>query len=493
MLTFNAPKQTSLFEIYSELSTLSHDKPHAFLELLKEHFNLSAFIPEPFRTKYYNWLGRDRSITLESTLAALLFMHFLNIPTTALLCTFLTFSSELRDFCLLGQVPNESHFSRFKTQFSEEISLLLDSLSSYATKICAEISDSLPKNHALKDAHKKLIYDTSGTEPRVKENNPKFIQSEIRRYKTYAKTVNNENFNPYAAAYANLPKESSINPNIKLDYLNGHYGYFYKFGALINGFGVPLHIRFYDSKEFTSALPADINLSDPEEAKNKSDNASLRPILQSFAKHHDISQFNVFLADSEFDSYDNFSLLKTLHFEKALIPLNPRNSDTANTDKLPIPYDKNGWPLCPVTKEPMISEGPCRSEGRSLRFKFRCHKSGFTKKGKRVCTCEHPCTDAPSGRMHYIYPDKDFRMYPGIVRGSNEWDTEYSLRAGIERTFSSLKANECVSYPRTLNLASIRADVHLAACTQVITLLLAYSIKKPEFIRSISKVLKFVS
>jgi hypothetical protein len=84
-------------------------------------------------------------------------------------------------------------------------------------------------------------------------------------------------------------------------------------------------------------------------------------------------------------------------------------------------------------------------------------------------------------------------MCPGIVRGSEEWDTEYSFRAGTERTFSSLKANECVAAPRTLNLASIRSDVYLFACTQLITLLLAYSIKKPEFIRSISKVYKFVS
>ena len=104
---------------------------------------------------------------------------------------------------------------------------------------------------------------------------------------------------------------------------------------------------------------------------------------------------------------------------------------------------------------------------------------------------EAPCTDAPSGRSHYVYPDKNFRMYTGIVRGSDEWNSEYALRAGIERTFSSLKANECVANPRTLNLASIRSDICLAACTQVITLILAYCIKKPDFLKSISKLIRF--
>lgn len=479
----------SLLDIYSDVSKLSYEKPHAFLSLLKKHFNLSEFIPQPFHAKYYSWLGRDRSISLESTLAALLIMHFLKIPTTILLCTFLSFSSELREFCLLDQVPHESHFSRFKTQFSEEIHSLLSSLASHAVTICAQISDSLPKNHPLKNAHKKVIYDTSGVKPKVKENNPKFAQGEVKRYKTFAKATGNTELNPYAAAYANMPKEAAANPNIKLDFLNGHYGYFYKFGTLANGFGIPLHIRFYDSPELQSALPTTIDLNHPEDAKNQSDNASLRPILESFSKSHDITQFDQFLADSEFDSYDNFSYLKSLEFKKVLIPLNTRNTKPKSSELPEIPYDEDGWPLCPKTKAPMVLEGPCNGKGRSLRFKFRCPKCSFLK-GKRICSCEDPCTDAPSGRSHYVYPDKDFRMCPGIVRGSEEWNSEYSLRAGIERTFSSLKANECVSNPRTLNLASIRSDVYLAACTQVITLILAYCIKKPEYLKSISKILK---
>jgi hypothetical protein len=150
----------SLLDTYSDLSELSCEKSHAFLSLLKNHFNLSEFIPEPFRAKYYNWLGRDRSISLD--------------------------------------------------------------------------------------------------------------------------------------------------------------------------------IRFYGSPELQSALPDTIDLNSPEDAKNQSDNASLRPLLESFSRHHDVTQFDTFLADSEFDSYDNYSYLKSLGFKKVLIPLNPRNTNPQNSNRNPL-------------------------------------------------------------------------------------------------------------------------------------------------------------
>lgn len=40
------------------------------------------------------------------------------------------------------------------------------------------------------------------------------------------------------------PKFAEANPNIKLDFVNGHFGYFYKFGMLTNGLGIPLSINF---------------------------------------------------------------------------------------------------------------------------------------------------------------------------------------------------------------------------------------------------------
>lgn len=73
-----------------------------------------------------------------------------------------------------------------------------------------------------------LIYDTSGLKPRIKENNPKTLVSEINKQKAYTKSTNKENFNPYAAAYKNMSKFALANLDIRLDFVNGHFGYFFK-------------------------------------------------------------------------------------------------------------------------------------------------------------------------------------------------------------------------------------------------------------------------
>ena len=127
------------------------------------------------------------------------------------------------------------------------------------------------------------IYDTTGLKPKVKENNPKFLASEIKKQSNYKKYLENQgrgkNFDAHKAAYKNLPKTDFANDLIKLDFANGHFGYFYKFGMITNGFGIPLHIHFFD-KAFYNKLPDDFESA--EEQKYVYDNASLFPVLSSF-------------------------------------------------------------------------------------------------------------------------------------------------------------------------------------------------------------------
>ena len=85
--------------------------------------------------------------------------------------------------------------------------------------ICDNINKSLQNNSSYKNNNSKLIYDASGLKPRVKENNPKTIVSEVNRIKSYANDTNNKQFNPYDAAYKNMPKFSNANHNINLDFI----------------------------------------------------------------------------------------------------------------------------------------------------------------------------------------------------------------------------------------------------------------------------------
>jgi len=460
MFSLSKIKQLNLFDQVSELNYLSTKQPVDFLNLLSDHFGLESFIPESFSKHYYSALDRDRNYKLSSILAALILMQIFHIPTNVLLHLFLIFSAEIQEFCgFYGSIPDESYFSRFKTDFEKDIADLFNSLVPNVIDICDKFNDLLLDNSPYKNRNSMLIYDTSGLKPKVKENNPKTLVSEINKQKSYAKATNKKNYNAYAAAYKNMPKFAEANPNIKLDFVNGHFGYFYKFGMLTNGLGIPLSISFFDEDFYSSV---DQEFETPEEQKHAYDNASLKSVVKPFVDNLNSKsdfKFKIFLGDSEFDSYENFALLKQLNFEKVFIPLNSHNQK--NTKINDLEFNTEGIPLCPITKEEFKSEGHCGGKNRSLRFKFTYPKSYRDKKGKCYHTFETSCTDSKSGRMTYVYPDKDFRLYPGIQRNSDEWDKTYKIRAIIERELSCFKFTPCIQSPNTVNTTTMRYNLYL--------------------------------
>lgn len=229
MFCLNQIKQLNLFDQVSELNYLQTKQPVAFLDLLSDTFDLESFIPQSFSNEFYATLGRDRKYKLSSILAALILMQIFHIPTNALLRIFLIFSPEIRDFCkFYDSVPDESYFSRFKRDFEKNIADLFNSMVPEIIDICDNINLSLPENSPYKDLNTMLVYDTSGLKPKVKENNPKTLVSEVNKQKAYAKATDKKGYNAYAEAYKNMPKCTYANPNIKLDFVNGHFGYFYK-------------------------------------------------------------------------------------------------------------------------------------------------------------------------------------------------------------------------------------------------------------------------
>ena len=91
-----------------------------------------------------------------------------------------------------------------------------------------------------------LLFDTSGIEAWVTENNPKYANRIIKQLKTFKKANGLDNsYDPYKAAYSSMPSHSSANPAIRQMYVNGHFCYAYKFGILTNGLGIVRDICFY--------------------------------------------------------------------------------------------------------------------------------------------------------------------------------------------------------------------------------------------------------
>lgn len=474
-------KQLSLADIYADcLDTFDKDKP-GFLSMLEQSINIDSLIPLSFRWNFHAWTGRPREHPLTGFIWALLIQRIFSIPTDSLLIIFLHFSKELREFCGFTKVPDASKFTRFKQKFLPDLRDMFDRLVDLTEPICAEIDKKLAA---------MTIFDTSGIEAYVTENNPKYTDSLIRTMKAWkdAKGLPGS-FDPYRAAYAAMPSCAASEPAVKQLYINGHFCYVYKFGMITNGLGIVRDITFYD-ENFLAAHP-EIEVpkksDSPDEDKSLSDSKALIPTLSSFFARHPLIRPDVFLGDSAFDTVDIYAgLLKDLKFNKAFIPLNAR-SDSKYPDCI---IDDLGRPCCPKDPSlPMKREGS-RSHLRCGRpsMKFVCPKMKWVTedgKAKRRTSCEDPCTDSPCGRMFYVYPEKDLRTFPGTVRGTQEWDDIYKVRTAVERAICHFKDSFLISDRKTRNAQTLHADLLLAGITQLVTVILADKINRRQYIRSL--------
>jgi len=328
--------QVSLSEIYCECAEiLETDKPK-FLTLLEEHIRLEEIIPASFYLHFHSWTGRPREYPLQGFLWALILQKIFAIPRDELLLVFLHYSKELREFCGFDKVPDASKITRFKQDFVEDLQSVFDRLVDMTEPICQII-----------DAAKAdmTIFDSSGIEAYVTENNPKFADRIIRQMKSWAKTMKfDEPFNPYKVAYSSMPTCAHANPEIKQQYINSHFCYAYKFGLVTNGLGIVRHIEFYDKDFFKSTLTLSWRKSLILPTK-----ISL-PTIQNFFAAHPLLTPKTFLGDAAFDEVQIYKDLLTgdtfgenRHFLAAYIPLNQR----AGLEDSDYTINEDGIPCCP--------------------------------------------------------------------------------------------------------------------------------------------------
>ena len=464
--------QMSLLDTYNDVcKTMENNKPK-FLALLEKHIDFRELIPAPFIWAFYRQLGRPREYSLESFLRFLVLQKILGIDKDSAFLAVLKMSSELRDYCGFETVPDASKITRFKQDFVVYIKMIFDKLVEITEPICREID---PKKADY------LIYDPTGIKAHVAENNPKFLNTKMIQAKKMAK--GNPQLKPHALAYSLMPDAALANPFVKQQYINGHFCYAFKAGILSNGIGIVRDINFFD-EDFKRKHPHVVSqkTNDPELDKEISDSVSLRPVLSDFFEKHPSFSYKTFLGDASFDSYDNFTMLrKEFHFDRVAIPLNKRNSSSAHSE-----FDDNGTPICPLDKTPFTYIGKSGGKNRSLRFKWVCHKSERAGK-KRFCSCETPCTESSYGRCVYTYPDKDFRLYPGIPRGTKHWDNLYRHRVLIERSIYLLKDPLGADSRKSFSMRTAKANLLLAGITQLVGVVLANAINKQHLYKSVRK------
>lgn len=194
---------------------------------------------------------------------------------------------------------------------------MFDNLVDVTEPICQQID---------KSKTSMTVFDTSGIEAFVTENNPKFSNRIINQLKSYKKTMKlDDSYDPYKAAYSLMPSHASSNQEIKQLYINGHFCYVYKFGMITNGLGIVRDISFYN-KDFLKTHPdivIDKKSDSPDEDKSLHNSKALVPVLKIFLKKHPLIKPDIFLGDAAFDTINIYkNLLVDLNINKAYIPLN---------------------------------------------------------------------------------------------------------------------------------------------------------------------------
>ena len=165
------------------INDLPSRDPAKLLDLLSQHIDLPTLIPKSFYLRYYSSNTNDRTYPLECLLSIVLLMHYYKLATAKPMLLLLALSPAVREFCRVpeSQTPDESVISKFKIQFVEEIRLFFENLTRPVIDIFCNYDASLPDNSPDKGKSGIAVYDTSGAKPKVKENNPKFLQSEIKK------------------------------------------------------------------------------------------------------------------------------------------------------------------------------------------------------------------------------------------------------------------------------------------------------------------------
>jgi len=465
----------SLLDTYHRVEDrLENNKPELF-QLLDEHIDWDEIIPDTFYNAFHKRLGRNREYELESFMRALFLQRIFHYVEDSQLLATLRFSYEMRNYCRLNKIPDASKLTRFKQVFCSHIRAVFERLVALTEPICREM------DKALSDM---IIFDTTGIESYVAENNPKSLRSKERQLKFISET--DPSFDSSGGAAALMPKVAASNPAVKQQYINGHFCYAQKAVIVTNGLGIVRHLELLD-EDFKKAHPEmqiEKRTNHPELDKEIGDSTALKPTLLDFRAKHPTFQYSVFTADSAFDSYDNYTfLMKEYGFTKAVIPINPRNSNSSTS----VDFNENGTPLCPKNQAPFLFHSKSGGKRRSARLKFICPKTRILRLSSggwtRRCVCETPCSDSKYGKCVYVYPEKNLRLYPGLSRDSEDFIKIYNRRTAVERSINTLKDTLGIADRKTSNVLTTKADLFLAGIVQLLCVLLAHKLHDRKLAR----------
>lgn len=162
--------QMSLSDIYKDVAASLEDNKPKLFRMLNEQIDWDAIIPARFYAAFYQRVGRPREYPPEGFIKSLLLQRIFGYTDDSLLLVTLRHSKEMRDFCGFRKVPDAAKLTRFKQDFLPYIAEMFERLVDITEPICRAMDQGLADS---------LIFDTTGIESYVAENNSKFYHTKL--------------------------------------------------------------------------------------------------------------------------------------------------------------------------------------------------------------------------------------------------------------------------------------------------------------------------
>lgn len=185
-------------------------------------------------------------------------------------------------------------------------------------------------------------------------------------------------------------------------------------------FGHTLYLFSYYNSRYKTDLPLHMRFLSAKRHDSVSGIVSLNELRNI---NPDLKIKNICL-DSAHDNYPTYNLLKAWD----ICPFIDLNDNRGRPASIPdnITIDDDGTPLCHAGSR-MVFSGNC--PGRS-RVKWRCPVACGEKES---CPSKADCSPSPYGRCFYTKPEWDVRLYPPVMRGTDEYKETYKNRTSSER------------------------------------------------------------
>lgn len=148
-----------------------------------------------------------------------------------------------------------------------------------------------------------------------------------------------------------------------------------------------------------------------------------------FWQRFSLGTLDRFLLDAAHDALSIYELIDAQRMTP-FIDLNQRSKKMIET-KCDILISPDGVPVCPIG-EMMKPYGFDHSQSRQ---KWICPMM----KNRTTNTCASPCSSAKYGRTFHTHAADNLRLFPKIVRDSEQWKNIYKRRTSVERTYKREK------------------------------------------------------